>query len=92
MSYTEFVRHPYELRQRSRAHLAHNLAAVDSDRDLAGAKLAGSLFIREARNHEREHFAFARREQSMTFPQLGQFRPLLPRDFIQSHSGMDSLQ
>ncbi len=70
MSDAEFVRHPYKLRQRSRAHLAHNLAPMDSDRDLAGAKLGGSLLIRESRDYERESFALARvrNESSATRP------------------------
>jgi hypothetical protein len=65
---------------------------MDSDRDLAGAKLGGGLLIREARNYELEHFALARGEERMSLPQLGQFRPLLPRCFIQGQGGMDGLQ
>ena len=77
MSDGEFIRHPHQLRERSRAHLAHNLAPMDPDGDLAGAQLAGSLLIRKSGNHERKHFAFAGREQSIIVAKLGQFRALL---------------
>src|ERR1700722_16107581 len=65
---------------------------MDSDGDLAGAQLAGSLLVRESRDYERKHFALAGREQSISLAQLGQFRSLLPRCTIHSQGGIDGLQ
>jgi hypothetical protein len=65
---------------------------MDSNCDFAGAKLGAGLLVREARDYKGKHFAFARREQGIAFPQLGQFRSLLPRSSIHSQGGIDRFQ
>src|SRR6266404_5467879 len=45
---SQFVRHSHKLRQRSRAHLVHDLAPMNPDCDLAGAEVGGCLLVRVA--------------------------------------------
>src|SRR5271156_2468074 len=49
---SEFVGHSDKLRQRSRAHLSHDLSPMNPDCVLGNAKVAGSLFVSEAGDHK----------------------------------------
>src|SRR5579859_2781211 len=54
--------HAHQVRQRFRLHLAHQIAAVDLDRDLAEFQAPGDLLVHQAGGDEAEHIPFARRE------------------------------
>ena len=89
---TEFVGHPDEFRQRARPHLAHDLAAMNADGDLAGAEIGGGLFVREPRDDERQHLPFAGSKKSVVLLQLGCFRSFLTRFAIENNRSIDGLQ
>src|ERR1022692_3524338 len=63
----KLVGHTDEFGERPRTHLAHDLAAMNSDDDLAGTEFSGALFIRQPRDHEGQYFPFARGEQRLVF-------------------------
>jgi len=51
--YLEYCRHSHEVRQRSSAHLLHDLAAVNLDSDLADLELGRRLFVEETADDQR---------------------------------------
>jgi hypothetical protein len=87
--YSQFVGHSNEFRQRSSAHLSHDLAPMNANCDLAGAKVGGGLLVREARDHEGKDFPFARSKKVKMPPQFGQFRSLLARSSINSNRSVN---
>src|ERR1035438_7569385 len=66
----KLVGHTEEFGERTRTHLPHDLAAMNSDGDLAGTKFRGGLLIRQSRDHEGQYFPFARGEQRVVLLQL----------------------
>jgi len=58
--------HSYQVGQRIRLHLFHNLTSVCLHRDLADAELATDLFIQQAGDHQCHDLPFARGERRVT--------------------------
>src|SRR5260370_40119582 len=88
----QLVGHSDKLCQRPGAHLSHDLATMNPDRDLARPKVGGGLFVRETRNHERKNFSLARSEQVVVPLQLSEFQSLLPACSILSDSSLNGPQ
>jgi hypothetical protein len=72
----QFVGHSYELGEGPCFHLPHNLAAMDTDRDLARTEIAGRLLVQKTRNDEGQDFSFARSQPIVVRLQFGKFRAL----------------
>jgi hypothetical protein len=62
VSDAELLRQPHEVGQRAGPHLAHHLAAMDLDRDLADPELGGDLLVEEPPHDPLHHFPFACRQ------------------------------
>src|SRR3954468_20536965 len=55
----ERFHHPYDLRQRTRAHLAHRAPSMELDGDLAELKVAGDLLVEKPGCHQLKDLALA---------------------------------
>lgn len=55
----QLVGHPGQVRQRSRLHLSHDLAAMDFYGDLADADVVGDLLVEAAGHHQGHHLPLA---------------------------------
>src|SRR6266481_4995751 len=55
----QLVGHPGQLRQGSRLHLSHDLAAMHFYSDLADADVEGDLLVEAASHHQRHHLTLA---------------------------------
>ena len=86
------ISHANQFGERSRAHFPHDLAAMHTDGDLAGAQFRGGLLIRQPRHHKGQHFPLARRQQSVVLLKLRQFRPLPPSFEIEGQGCVDRRQ
>src|SRR5271155_4554302 len=62
-AYPQDIRHPHEVGQRSRAHLAHDVAAMDLHGDLADAEFRRNLLVHQAGRHESHDLLLARRQR-----------------------------
>jgi hypothetical protein len=56
---TEPRRHPHEVGQRVRFHLAHDVPTVGFHRDLADTQFPAYMFVRQAGDYQRRHLPFA---------------------------------
>src|SRR6267142_1704060 len=55
----ELFDHPHQLGERGRAHLLHDVAAMNLDRDLADAQLGGNLLVEQASDDQGQHLTLA---------------------------------
>lgn len=56
--YAELGGDPHQVGQRVRVHLAHKIASVDLEGDLADSKFGGSLFIHQSTHNEGKDVSF----------------------------------
>jgi len=88
---SQFVGHSDQLRQRSCAHLFHDLSPMYPNSILGDAKVTGRLFVRETSDHKGEDFPLARREKSVALLQLGQLGSLSSRFAIKDNCSVNCL-
>ena len=76
------VGHPHQIDERPRAHLAHDLAAVDFYCHLAHLEIASNLLGHTSADDERQNLTLARRQQIEAFLQFCNQADLPARDSI----------
>src|SRR5437660_8021021 len=84
---TEPCGHPYQIGERGSLHLPHHLPSVRLDGDLADAELGADLLVQQPGNYKRHHFALARAQGQVAFPQ----RPCLCLVAKRSAAAIDGL-
>jgi hypothetical protein len=67
------VGHSYQLRQRVRTQLSHELTAMDLNRGFAGSNFGGYLLVGKAGNNQWQHFSLTRCKPFEALPQGGNF-------------------
>src|ERR1700741_5126692 len=75
----ELRRHVHQLGKGVRFHLAHHLAAMGLDRNLADSQLAADQLVQPASDHQRQHLALAAAERRIALAQPLQLRFLVER-------------
>src|SRR6516162_67102 len=88
----QFVGHPGQVRQRSRLHLSHDLAAMDFYGDLADADIEGDLLVETAGHHQGHDFALAGGERLKPRPQRGDCLFVLQPCAIAREAQLDRVQ
>src|ERR1700688_4606481 len=71
---SHFLSHSYQLRQRVRAHLSHELTAMDLNRGFASSDFGGNLFIEKAGNYQWQTLPLPRCQPFKALSQCGNFR------------------
>ena len=87
-----FISHPDQVSEGARAHLSHELAAMDFHRCLTSSNFAGYLFVGPTRNNQRQHFPFARCQRFKAFPQGGNFGFLRTSGPVSVHRSLNGIQ
>ncbi len=88
----EDVRHPAELRKRTRLHLPHQVAPMHLHRGLGDADIVGNLFV-QATRHDMEHdLTLAGAERVETLPERSYCTITLPTGAVASEAGLYSVK
>jgi hypothetical protein len=88
----ELVGHSHQFHQRLRAHLSHDLAAMDLHGHLAQLELTSNLLVQASCDDEWHDFSFARRQGIEAFPQLGNKLVLLMSNAIARAARLNGIE
>src|ERR1700730_2617674 len=86
------VGHPGQIRQRSRLHLSHHLAAMDFYRDFADADLVGDLLVETAGCDQGHYLTLAGREGLEARPQPGESFFVLQPSAVARDAELDRIE
>src|SRR6266481_2353597 len=88
----QLVGHPGQLRQGSRLHLSHDLAAMHFYSDLADADVEGDLLVEAASHHQGHHLALPGGKSLEARPQRGDCLFVLEPRAISREAQLDRVQ
>src|ERR1700735_240957 len=85
-------RHADEMRQRVGLCLLHDVCAMRLNGQLTGPEFIRNLLVKQSRDHQVQHFRFARRERGEAFAKVRKRRTLAPESAIVSDGLLNRVQ